>query len=176
MWHLTFYLVLFTIASCLSVKSAQLECKLISYIKLVHSSSTVLSITVLNRHSHWWMGVPAVPEWDQQHVGSAGTQVQSPAQDSELRIWHCCSYGLGHNCSLYLIPGGRGGSGQKKKKERGNEWASEWASLLYYVLHNLPTLKSRQYLTQVGDLDPFDSIFIQTHLPVYCLSGLLVKS
>lgn len=47
---------------------------------------------------------------------------------------------------------------------------------LSYVLHNLPTLKSRQYLTQVGDLDPFDSIFIQTHLPVYCLSGLLVKS
>ena len=38
-------------------------------------------------------------------LGSAGTQVQSLglAQRSGLRMWHCCSCGLGHNYDL--IPG-----------------------------------------------------------------------
>ena len=38
-------------------------------------------------------------------LGSFGTQVQSPAQCSGLRIHHCCRCGLGHNCDLDLIPG-----------------------------------------------------------------------
>ena len=42
---------------------------------------------------------------DRQHFGSAGTQVRSPAQHSGLRIWRCCSLGLGRDCSSDLIPG-----------------------------------------------------------------------
>ena len=37
-------------------------------------------------------------QWDWWLRGSAGTQVQSPAWHSGLRIWGCCSFGLGHNC------------------------------------------------------------------------------
>ena len=39
------------------------------------------------------------------HLGSTGTQVQSPARHSGLRIWHCGSSGLGHDCGSDLIPG-----------------------------------------------------------------------
>lgn len=42
---------------------------------------------------------------DQQHLGSAGKQVQSPGRHSGLRIHHCHSCGLGCKYSLYLIPG-----------------------------------------------------------------------
>ena len=41
---------------------------------------------------------------DQKHLWSTGTQVQSPAQHSGLRIWCCHSCGVGCNCSLDLIP------------------------------------------------------------------------
>ena len=50
------------------------------------------------------IGVPTVVQWDQQCLGSAGTQVRSPA-------WHsggiqCChGYGSGSRCCLDLIPG-----------------------------------------------------------------------
>ena len=40
-------------------------------------------------------GVPAVAQWDWQHLGSTGTQVQSPA-------WHS---GLGLDYGLDVIPG-----------------------------------------------------------------------
>ena len=68
---------------------------------------------------------------DRQHFGSAGTQVRSPAQHSGLRIWRCCSLGLGRDCSSDLIPGpgtpyAAGWPNMKKikkrrKKERGRE-------------------------------------------------------
>ena len=32
------------------------------------------------------------------------TQVQSLACPSGLRIWPCCSCGVGHSCSLYSVP------------------------------------------------------------------------
>ena len=47
--------------------------------------------------------VPAVVQWDWQHLWSAGMQVQSLAWHSELRI-QCC-WIVGHNCGSDLIPG-----------------------------------------------------------------------
>ena len=49
-------------------------------------------------------GVSAVVQQDQQHPGSAGMQVQSPARHSVLRIWHCHSCSLGCNCYSNLTP------------------------------------------------------------------------
>ena len=43
------------------------------------------------------LGVPTVVQWDQQCLGSTGTQVWSLAQHSGLRIQSCCSCGLSHN-------------------------------------------------------------------------------
>ena len=42
---------------------------------------------------------------DQWCLGSTGTQVPPPAWHSGLRIWHCHSCGLGHNCGSALISG-----------------------------------------------------------------------
>ena len=60
-------------------------------------------------------------QWDWQHLGSAGTQVQSPAQHCGLRIQCCCkcNSSLGQNCSLDLIPGPETpfAAGQPKKKK-----------------------------------------------------------
>ena len=42
---------------------------------------------------------------DWWYLGSAGTQGRSLAWYSGLRIWHCCSCGLGPDCGLGLIPG-----------------------------------------------------------------------
>ena len=36
------------------------------------------------------------------HCSSSGS---IPGQHSGLRIWYCCSCGIGHSCSLDLIPG-----------------------------------------------------------------------
>lgn len=36
-------------------------------------------------------------QWNWRPLGSAGMHVLSPAQQSGLRIWRCCSCGLGHN-------------------------------------------------------------------------------
>ena len=52
-------------------------------------------------------GVSAVAQRDQQHLGSTGTQVRSPAQHSGLRICQCFSSDLGQNCSSDLITGPR---------------------------------------------------------------------
>ena len=66
-------------------------------------------------------------QWDQWHLGSAEAQVRSLALHSELRIWHCHSCGLGHDCGSDLIPGQgtpyaiRSQKRQKKKKERERE-------------------------------------------------------
>ena len=48
--------------------------------------------------------VPALVQWDRQCLGSAETQVWSPAQHSGLRIRHCRSCGLVYNYGLDLIP------------------------------------------------------------------------
>ena len=39
------------------------------------------------------------------HLCSAKTQLRYPARHSGLRIWHCRSCGIGHNCKSDLIPG-----------------------------------------------------------------------
>ena len=44
-------------------------------------------------------------QWDLQCLGSTGTQVQSLAHHSGLKICHCLSCGLGHNYSSDLILG-----------------------------------------------------------------------
>ena len=55
-------------------------------------------IRLLTEFLLWHNGISGV-------LGSAGTQVQSPAWHNGLRIWHCRSCGLGPNCGLDLIPG-----------------------------------------------------------------------
>ena len=67
-------------------------------------------------------GVPAAAQLNQWHLGSTGTQVQSPAQHSGLRIQCCRSCGLGCNCGLNPDPGpetphASGWPKRKKKKE-----------------------------------------------------------
>ena len=59
----------------------------------------------INRTRHPMRGVPAVAQRNQRHLWSAGTQVQSPAWQSGLRIPHCHSCGIGHSCGSDLIPG-----------------------------------------------------------------------
>ena len=50
-------------------------------------------------------GVSAVAQWDQRCLRGPGTQDQSLAWHSGLRIRHCHSCGLGHNCHQDLICG-----------------------------------------------------------------------
>ena len=54
------------------------------------------NVSILIKNS--FLGVPAVVQWDQQHLGSTGMQVQSPTQHSELGIQNYC-----HNSGLELI-------------------------------------------------------------------------
>ena len=63
--------------------------------------------------------VPAVAQWDQWCFGSAGMQVQFPAQDSGLRIQRWFKCGLGHNGSSDPIPSRElyRPQGSQKKKE-----------------------------------------------------------
>ena len=57
---------------------------------------------------------------DQWHLCSNGTQVQSLALHSGLRIWHYCSCSIRRNCSSDLIPdpGTPYAKGQTKKKKK----------------------------------------------------------
>ena len=59
---------------------------------------------------------------DRQRLGSPGTQVQSSAWHSGLRIWGCRSCNFSLECSLDLIPGlgipQAAGQPKKKEKER----------------------------------------------------------
>ena len=58
-------------------------------------------------------------QWDWPRLGSAGTQVQSLAWHSGLRIQRSHSCGLSHNCSSDLIPGpGAPHSLGRPKKEK----------------------------------------------------------
>ena len=43
-----------------------------------------------------WRGVPSVAPWDWGHLGSTGTQIQSLAQHSKLRMGRCRRSSLGH--------------------------------------------------------------------------------
>ena len=49
-------------------------------------------------------GVPTVTQQNWQHHCSTETQVRSLAQHSRLRVWHCCSWGVGRNYGQDLIP------------------------------------------------------------------------
>ena len=44
-------------------------------------------------------------QWDQQHLGVLGQRFDSQPRHSGLRIQHCSSCDLGHNCGSDLIPG-----------------------------------------------------------------------
>ena len=82
------------------------------------------------------LGVPAVVQWNWQCLGSTRIQVPSPARHSGLRILHCLSCGLGHNCGSDLIPDpgtlyALGWPKRKKKKRlvrvnslQGSSWAA----------------------------------------------------
>ena len=73
------------------------------------------------------VGVPAGVQGDQQHLCSAGTQVQSLVQHGGLRIWPCCSYGVGHHSGLDLIPGlGIPYAVEQPKKEKKKKKKEEW--------------------------------------------------
>ena len=73
---------------------------------------------------------------DLLHLGSAGMQVQSSAQHSELRIWHCRSCGLGHKYSSDLILGlgTTYAEGQPKKKKRKRKKEKEGNGLRTFNL------------------------------------------
>ena len=66
---------------------------------------------------------------DRWHLGSAGTQVWSPAWHSGLRIQSCCHFGLGRNYSSDLIPGlGNSiclGVAKKEKKKKPSAFIYE---------------------------------------------------
>ena len=61
----------------------------------------------------WCSGISSVS-------GAEGTQVQSPAQHSGLRIWCRRSWGIGHSCGSDMIPslGTPHATGQPKKKKK----------------------------------------------------------
>ena len=67
----------------------------------------------------FFSGIPGVAQRDQQHLCCARTQVRCPAQDCTLRIRHCQSCAIGHNCSWDLTPGPGTPHGKgKPKKEK----------------------------------------------------------
>ena len=70
-------------------------------------------------------------QWDWQHLGSPGIQAPSPAQHDELRIWRCCSCGLGCKYGSDLIPGlgtpyATGRPKKRKKKKKVKEVLEFW--------------------------------------------------
>ena len=75
----------------------------------------VFLVCLFFNKKHKTFRVPAVAQQDRQHLGSAGTQVPSLAQHSELRIWHFCNCSLGHDCSSNVITSPR------------NPYAVEWS-------------------------------------------------
>ena len=78
-------------------------CQSLSHELLLSFLSVILACIRLKKKIA--SGVPAVVPQGWWHLESAGKQVQSPAWHSGLRIQHCRSCGLGHDCSLDLIPG-----------------------------------------------------------------------
>ena len=79
----------------------------------INAQKTVTQVSSQERNRNFHcMGVPAVAQQDQGHLGYAGTQVQSLAQHGGLRI--CSSCGLGPNHGWDLIP------------DRGTPYAEGW--------------------------------------------------
>ena len=72
-------------------------------------------------------------QWDQEPLGSTGTQVQSPAWYSGLRTPSCRSCGLGHSYGSHLIPGlgTPCASGLPKKKKKKKKLARDVTLLRY---------------------------------------------
>ena len=62
-------------------------------------------------------GGPTLAQWDQQHLGSTGTQVQSLAMAQWIKDWCCYSCALDPDCGSDLIPG------------LGIPYASEWLKM-----------------------------------------------
>ena len=84
--------------------------------RVTHLYILVLFASYKIQHSHifkslkfklnWFpQGAPAMAQWDKQRLGSTGMRVQSPVQQSGLRIQCYHSYGLVCGCGLDLIPG-----------------------------------------------------------------------
>ena len=80
-------------------------------------------------------------QWDQQRLGSTGTQVRSLARHSGLRIWCCHSCGLGLNGGFDLIagPGTVYAMGWPKNKEEMKERLYSTLKIWYqyYTSRNL---------------------------------------
>ena len=82
-------------------------------------------------------GASAVAQWDQQCLGSAGTQVRSLARHSGLWI-HCChSCGLGSNYGSDHIPGPGTpyATGQLIKKKTTTTWKWRNKAMFKYGSH-----------------------------------------
>ena len=80
-----------------------------------------------------FLRVPAVVQWDQRHLGSAGMWVWSLTWHSGLRMWYGYRCGLGHNYNSDLILGlGIRLRGDKKRKKK--------VFLFFLFLHNLLNL------------------------------------
>ena len=83
-------------------------------------------------------------QWDQWHLWKAEMQVQSLAQPSGLRIWHCPSWEVDCNCGSDLIFGQRTpyALGRPKKKKiiiKINKYLKKKLNLQWKRKHPLPT-------------------------------------
>ena len=123
---------------------------------------------------------------DRWHLWSAGTQVQSPAQHSGLRIWCCCSYGLGSNCGSDQIPGPRtficqgvAKKEKKKKKKRNIKSSSQTFTYLGMVYIKASERCALQILTtnRINILlifSPFRNSSYNHNIPIYWRAILLL--
>ena len=72
---------------------------------IITATTSQGNCTQNNPNQNTFLGVPTVAQQDQQRPWSAGTQVQSLAWHSILRIWHCCTCSIGCIWSSDLITG-----------------------------------------------------------------------
>ena len=70
-----------------------------------HSLAAVAKIRTYEKGAGWGGVEFPLVQRNRRRLGSAGTQVPSPAWHRGLRIQHCHSCGIGHTCSSDLIPG-----------------------------------------------------------------------
>ena len=90
-------------------------------------------------------------EQDWQCLGSPGVQVRSPARHSGLRIRHCLSFNLGHDCISDLIPspGTPYAAGQPKLAEGGRNLYLFWVLMCFSFAKCCPKLMAH-VLRQFG--------------------------
>jgi len=115
-------------------------------------------------------GDPAVVQQDKQRLGSVGMQVQSLGWHSGLRIWHCCSCGLGRICGLDLIPG-LGipyATGQWKKYTYLYPQRLSWlcSFLLFLSLFFFAHFWYAQILVTTAQLNTTNPSMTQVYIPV----------